>query len=91
MRGREFHACTINLSSRAAFGCQIDSEFVSKSRGHGGVTEPNLAVKCHIKLGVQAHCGEFNPVPILLGRAKMENLNHNIKKEKRGEQVDVIS
>lgn len=74
MRGREFHARAINLSSSTTLSAQVDGEVVSEAWGHGGVTQPNLAVECHVKLGVQAHGGKLDPVSILLGCTKMENL-----------------
>ena len=74
MSGRELHARAINLGSSTTLRRQVDGEAVSEAWWYWGVGQPDLTVESHVKIGVQAHSGEFDLVANLLGCAKMEDL-----------------
>jgi len=74
VRGRELHAGTVDLCSSTTFWGQVDGEAVSEAWWHGRVAQPDLTVESHVKIGVQAHSGEFDLVANLLGCAEMEDL-----------------
>ena len=76
MRGGELYTGAIDLSSSASLSGQVNHEVVSDAWGNRGVRQPDLTVKCQVKVGVQTHSRKVNPVTNLLGCAKMENLQN---------------